>query len=160
MLDDVRERLLDDPVRRQVERLGQRTRLAFDGELHAHSRRARSLEQRVEIVEPRLRARVRGVSPSARSSFSVRSISAIACRPRTAIVVGGLADALVAHGRAERLGLDDHQADVVRDDVVELPGDAHALLGDRPVGEQRALAVEPLGVLAAAPPCVVRRLPA
>ena len=46
-----------------------------------------------------------------------------------------------ADGRAERLRLDDDQAHVVRDDVVELLGDPHALLGDRALGEQLALAV-------------------
>ena len=47
----------------------------------------------------------------------------------------------------ERLRLDDDQAHVVRDDVVELLGDPHALLGDRALGEQLALAVEALGAL-------------
>ena len=57
-------------------------------------------------------------------------------------------DALVADGRAERLRLDDDQADVVRDDVVQLLRDPHALLGDRALGQQLALAIEPLGALA------------
>ena len=59
-------------------------------------------------------------------------------------------DALVARGRAERLRLDDDQADVVGDDVVELLRDPHALLGDGALGEQLALAVEQLGALAQA----------
>ena len=50
-------------------------------------------------------------------------------------------------GGRERLGLDDDQAHVVRDDVVELLGDPHALLGDRALGEQLALALEALGAL-------------
>jgi hypothetical protein len=54
----------------------------------------------------------------------------------------------VGDGRAERLGLDDDQADVVRDDVVELLGDAQPLLGDRALGQQLALAVQALGALA------------
>ena len=41
----------------------------------------------------------------------------------------------------ERLGLDDDQAHVVRDDVVELLGDPHALLRDRALGQQLALAL-------------------
>ena len=61
---------------------------------------------------------------------------------------GGLGHAVVGDGRAERLRLDDDQADVVRDDVVELLRDAHALLGDGPLGQQLALAVEALGALA------------
>ena len=69
-----------------------------------------------------------------------------------------LGDALVGDGRAERLGLDDDQAHVVRDDVVQLLGDPHALLGDRALGQQLALAVEPLGALAGAPRSVARRL--
>ena len=35
----------------------------------------------------------------------------------------------------------------MRDDVVQLLGDAHALLGDRALGQQLALAVQPLGPL-------------
>ena len=47
----------------------------------------------------------------------------------------------------QRLRLDDDQADVVRDDVVELLGDPHALLGDGALGEQLALAIQALGAL-------------
>jgi hypothetical protein len=61
--------------------------------------------------------------------------------------VGGRRDALVGNGRAERLGLDDDQADVMGDDVVELLRDAQPLLGDRTLGEQHALAVQALGAL-------------
>ncbi len=45
-------------------------------------------------------------------------------------------------GGADAARLDDEQADVVGDDVVELAGDAHPLLGDRPPGEQVALALQ------------------
>jgi hypothetical protein len=44
--------------------------------------------------------------------------------------------------------LDDDEADVVGDHVVELLRDAHAFLGDGAVGEQLALAVHSLGALA------------
>ena len=54
--------------------------------------------------------------------------------------VGGGADALVAVGRAERLGLHDDEADVVGDHVVELLGDPDALLCDGALGEQLTLA--------------------
>ena len=111
-------------------------------------RRARALEQVVELAQPRLRRALGRVVPRARSSLSVRCISAIACAAEVGDPVGRLAHALVAGGRAERLRLDDDQADVVRDDVVELLRDPHALLGDRALGEQLALAVEPLGALA------------
>ena len=61
--------------------------------------------------------------------------------------VGRLGDALVGDRRAERLGLDDDQADVVGDDVVQLLRDPHALLGHRALGQQLALAVDALGPL-------------
>ena len=77
----------------------------------------------------------------------MRCISAIACAAEVGDPVGRRGDALVGDGRAERLGLDDDQADVVRDDVVELLRDPHALLGDRALGQQLALAVQPLGAL-------------
>ena len=87
-------------------------------------------------------------SSSARSSLSVRCISAHRLAAEVGDPPGGLGHAFVGDGRAERLRLDDDQADVVRDDIVELLRDAHALLGDRPLGQQLALAVEALGALA------------
>ena len=77
----------------------------------------------------------------------MRCISAIVWRPRSAIPSVRLGNALVGDRRAERLGLDDDEADVVRDDVVQLLRDPHALLGDRALGQQLALAVHPLGPL-------------
>ena len=46
----------------------------------------------------------------------------------------------------------------MRDDVVQLLRDPHALLGDRALGEQLALAVEALGALLQRP-MLARRLP-
>jgi hypothetical protein len=46
------------------------------------------------------------------------------------------------------LGLHDHDADVVRDDVVQLAGDAGALVGHRLAGAQLALALGALRALA------------
>ena len=80
----------------------------------------------------------------------MRCISVIVSRPEVGDAVGRLAHPLVARGRAERLRLDDDQADVVGDDVVQLLRDPHALLGDRALGEQLALAVQQLGALAQA----------
>ena len=55
VLDDVRQRLLHDPVGGQVDALRQRPRLALDGQLDADAGGAGALEQLVELAEPRLR---------------------------------------------------------------------------------------------------------
>ena len=55
VLDDVGQRLLEDPERRQVDALGERARVALDGELDPQAGRARALQQVVEVGQPRLR---------------------------------------------------------------------------------------------------------
>ncbi len=61
------------------------------------------------------------------------------------VVVG---DPLVVDRHPERLGLDDHQADVVGHHVVEILGDPDALLRHGAVGHQLALAVGAVGAVA------------
>jgi hypothetical protein len=148
VLDDVGQRLLQDPECREVDALGERARVALDGEVHPQAGRARALEQSVEVGQPGLgralgRLVLAGAQQLERAVHLGHRLPAEVGDPRR-----GLGDALVGHGRAQRLRLDDDQAHVVRDDVVELLGDPHPLLRDRPLGEQLALAVQPLGALA------------
>ena len=127
---------------------GSGARRALDGEVDDAARAARDCSSRSSRSRGRAAARAR---PSRRRAQqpSVRCISVIAWRPEVGDAVGGLgALRLPHHGRAQRLSLDDHERDVVRHHVVELAGDAHALVRHRLLGEQLALAVEALGALA------------
>ena len=113
---------------------------------------------------PALRARSisSSSSPSPGCGASVRLAVAAAQQLQRAVhlghrraaqvgdAVGRRAHPLVARGGAERLRLHDDQADVVGDDVVQFLRDPHALLGDRTLREQLALAVQQLGALAQA----------
>ena len=148
VLDHVGQRLLEDPERRQVDALGERPRVALDGELDAKAGRARALQEVAEVGQPRLR-RALGRLVLAGSQQLERAVH---LRHRLAAelrdVRGGGRDALLGDGGGERLGPDDDHAHVVRDDVVQLLGDPHALLRDRALGQQLALALEPLGALA------------
>ena len=78
---------------------------------------------------------------------SSRRISASAWRPVCSIEVSASrVDVLLGAQRvALGAGLDDHHADVVGDDVVQLARDARALLGHRLVRAQLVLALEQLG---------------
>ena len=77
----------------------------------------------------------------------MRCISDSASRPRSATWPRVSCWAVLRAGRGQRLRLDHHQRDVVGDDVVQLTGDAHALVADGLLGQQLALALQPLGAL-------------
>jgi hypothetical protein len=59
--------------------------LPLDRELDPQTRGARALEETVEVREPGLRRQLGSSSSRARSSLSVRCISAMASRPSSAI---------------------------------------------------------------------------
>ena len=130
VLDDVGERLLHDPVGGQVDALGERARLALDGELDADARGARALEQLRQLAEPRLRRERGGLLLVAAQQLQRAVHLGHRLAAEVGDPVGRLAHALVARGGPERLRLHDDQRDVVRDHVVELLRDPQPLVGD------------------------------
>ena len=64
-LDDVDQRLLDDPIRRQLDAAGERVRLSIDGERDLEPRPPELLEQPGELIETRLRSQLRGLAVAA-----------------------------------------------------------------------------------------------
>ena len=114
-----------------------------------HAAGARLLDQLVEVGEARLRRPRRSGPVVVVPQQSQRPVHlGHRLAPEVGDRVGLRGDPRVVDRHPERLGLDDHQADVVGDDVVEILGDPHALLGDRPVGQQLALAVGAVGPVA------------
>ena len=144
VLERVGEALLDDPVGGEVDALGERKRLAVDVELDREPGAADLAHQRVEAVEPGL-GRQLEPSPSRRITASSRRISVRAARPacstplqRVAVLGAGVGE-LVPDGA----DLQHHHADGVRDDVVQLPRDPRALIGDGDARRRVALAARP-----------------
>ena len=159
VLESVGEALLDDPVRREVDRAREREAVAVEVKLHGKAGAADLLEQGIETVETRL-----GVSS--------RSWPVLAHRPeqpahlgkrRAACLLDTSERILVLHLRLgelvpDRADLEHHHADGVRDDVMELSRDARPLLCDRDPSGRLTLALGPgrtcfgrLGLLAAHP---------
>ena len=132
VLEHVRQRLLHDPVRREVDAGRQLARLALDPELDRQARLAHLFGERLEAGEARLRrererlvvraehARAAAASPRAPGARSTRSRRRRRA-PRAARLERAPCSARLQH---------DH-ADGVRDDVVQLARDAASLLRDR-----------------------------
>ena len=143
MLQRVRERLLDDPVRRELDTGIEPPRLPLDRELHGQPRRSHGLDQGTQLVEPRHRRQCGGLgvalvragrggraaaedtehSPHVAQGQSTRRVDRIdrlAC---------------VRRSKLERptrgTGLDDDDAHVMGHDVMELAGDPFAFVRDR-----------------------------
>jgi hypothetical protein len=159
VLARVRERLLHDPVAGEVDSPRKRSRLVLDRKLDGQPSRAHVREERLELGEAGLGRELRlGLSPAE--------------DPEEAAHLGErLPPRLLdreerAHGAPGRLGeqqtgrarLHDHDADRVRDDVVQVARDPAPLGGDRGALPLLALALEAgrppleLGGAAAAPP--------
>ena len=142
VLERVGQRLLDDAKRREVDTRRQRMRVADHLELNIQPGLAQLRQQQVEVGDPRLgREAIRGFG--------------LAQDPEQPAHVGqrgapGLLDTLhrfagpIGAGPVEHLvgslGLDNHDADIVRHDVVQLAGDASALGSHRGRGAVVALA--------------------
>ena len=132
VLERVRERLLDDPVRRDREARVEHPRLALDDQLHLEAGGSELLEQLVHAVEPGRRVRGLLVAQDPQHPAHVRERQAARRRDRLerrARLVGPLLDD--PQGAA---CLDHDHADVVGDDVVQLAGDPLPLVAHRPFG--------------------------
>ena len=142
VLEHVRQRLLDDAVDRELDAAGQRLRLADHLQSHRQSGVAVARDQLVELGERRLRARL---APSARARAAARGSAA--ARPGSARRWSRRGRACRRHvGRgaqhvARAAHADQHHADRVGDDVVQLAGDRRPLLVDGDPGQLLALAL-------------------
>ena len=145
MLERVRQRLLDDPVRRQLDPDRQLAPLALDAELDRKAGLAHLRDERRQVVEPRLRrervGRVAAQHPDQAAHLGQRAaadlldrLEHLARRPPLAVEHAPLG-----------ARLDDHHRDVVRDHVVQLARDPRPLLDDRLARGEVALALGELG---------------
>ena len=145
VLERVRQRLLDDAERGEVDGRGQGLQRALDLERDVETGRADLVDQAVEACEPRLRL----VAGDPRCTTpSTRRRSASAARAALSIARIGCAGERWIELEDVVCGscLNDDDAQRVRDDVVQLSADARLFLRDRAVATRspaRARAVPP-----------------
>jgi hypothetical protein len=131
----VAERLLHDPVGRQLHARRERARLPGHGHGGREPGPAGAVDQLAEVPETRLRRALGGLGVAAQHPEQAAHL--------VERLAGGLADGgEVAHAVLGQpadpvgggLGLDRDHGHVVGDDVVQLAGDPGALLQDGPAG--------------------------
>jgi hypothetical protein len=140
VLERVRQRLLDDAVRRQVDPRRDRARLALDPQFHGHAGLANLVDEVPEVAQAGLRRErelVVGAAQHAEQAAHLRHRGAAGRLDRRQDV--GRPGPLVAERAALGARLHDHDREVVGDDVVELARDPRSLLGDRQPGLVLAL---------------------
>jgi hypothetical protein len=142
VLQRVRQRLLDDAVGRELDAQRQGTPLAFDPEAHGEPGVVHGRDELLELVKPRLRR-----EPELLARVSQQPDEAAHLHEG---VPARLLDGADRLERGFRASLQDflrgtrlhhHHRDRVRDHIVELAGDACALVGHG----GHPLALEPLG---------------
>ena len=149
VLERVGQPLLDDPVGGEVDRPGQRERLALDVQLDRRARRGRPRSSSESRPSSPGWGASSTSSPSRRIAPSSRRISASAARPACSTPRSA------SRSSAQRVGepvpdgadLQHHHADGVGDDVVQLARDPRALLGDGDARRRLALALGLAGAL-------------
>ncbi len=150
MLADVGERLLDHAVGGEVDRGGQGLRRGRGLEVDGESGADEAVDELIEDAQARSRFgggfRVVGLAQQADRGAQLRKRRA----GRLADMRQGLFGLVgpVVHDMGGDPGLDVDQRDVVGDDIVQLAGDAHPLLGDTAAGLLLAGAFGALGALA------------
>ena len=130
MLDDVRERLLDDAIGGQIDARREDPLSAFDRDVDNETRAANGRHESVEPLEPRLRLdRHPGATALAPPGEQTAQLGQRSAAGGGDAVERGLGARVTGrdHARAG-LGLHDDHADVVGDHVVELACDARPLL--------------------------------
>ena len=151
VLEGVGERLLHDPVDGQPGAGTPGARGALAGQLDPDARGADLVDQLVEVVQARLGDQLerglRRLAVAEQAEQSPHFRQRLPPRPRDLLhrVRGPVGRRGGGEGRA--VGQGDHDGQVVRDDVVQLPGDAGALGGDRELGLLVAFALQPPGAL-------------
>jgi hypothetical protein len=129
----VRQRLLHDPVRRQIHARGQRSRLALDMQLGGQAGRARRPQKVVDVGQPRP-----GIErPVGRSAQHTEDPLQLGQRLPAGLLhnIERVPFLVLIRSQqpAHSAGVQGHDADAVRDDVVQLPGDFEPLLRHRRV---------------------------
>ena len=148
VLARVRERLLDDPVQRQLDAARQRPRRPLDAQLDRHAGALALGHEVAEVADPRLRREPELGGVAAQHAEEPPEL-------RERLAPGVLHGAQRRHGalgiapedllRGARLH--DHDAHRVRDDVVELARDPAALGGGGALDLLGALGLEPCGAV-------------
>ena len=132
MLARVRQRLLDDAIRRQVDAGRQRHRLALRSQLDPKAARAGLLHELAHVAQPRLRRqRCVGVRPAQDAKRAAHLVERVAPRALDRLQRFARALGVAVEHRPRALRLRHHPADAVRDDVVQLARDPRPLLADR-----------------------------
>jgi hypothetical protein len=147
VLDDVGQRLLDDPVGRQLDARRQVAHLAVDAELGRQAVRAHLANQLGQVVQGRLRQQVRARVLAQHRHHPAHLVERAAADPLDR--AEHLAGVVLPVGQHPPLGagLHHHRRHVVTDHVVQLAGDPLALADDGLAGGHLAL---PLGQLQSA----------
>ena len=132
VLERVRQRLLHDPVGREVDTGRELDRLALDRQLHRQSGLAHLLDELRGACRGPAAARVRGPLSSVRMIPSSRRISDSAWRPVSSTVIRASRSRCWSGVQqpADGARLDRHHADRVREHVVQLARDPVPLVLD------------------------------
>lgn len=141
MLEHVRQRLLHDPVGRDVDPRGQRAPPSLDLKVDREARTAHPSGQRVDVIQARLgcEREILVLPQHAEQPPHLGQCLSSCPLDRQQRLACGLA--ALAEGHPLRACLDNHDRDAVRHDVMELTRDSRPLLRDR---EPRCLLVLPL----------------
>jgi hypothetical protein len=131
----VRQRLLDDPIRGEVDARRQLPRLAFDLELHRKASLANGPDEHVDGAHRGLRRELGHRALLAEQADEPAHLGE-RLAPRRLDHLERLPFSLLigTQEAAHRTRLNGHDGDGVRHDVVQLARDPAALLGDRAVG--------------------------
>jgi len=141
MLERVRQRLLDDPVGRQLDPDGELRRLALDAQLHRQAGRAQLTDQQRHVGEPRLGLEriVRVAAQHAEQAPHLGQRAAAGALDRLEHLARR--GVLIAQPAPFGAGLQHHHRDVMGDHVVQLARDPRPLLDHRLARRHVALAL-------------------
>jgi len=132
MLASVREGLLDDPIRRQLNGRWQLAHVTLDADLHAETRIADRGDEPWELAEPGPWAHIVAIIGLAQEAKQL--VQLIDSLPAGRFDGGERCTRrgwIARQHDACRAGLHAHHADVMSNDIVQLAGDPHALIEHR-----------------------------
>jgi hypothetical protein len=139
MLQRVGQALLDDPVRRQIDRAWERDGVALDLEPHRQPGSTDALDQGVEALEAGLGRQIRVLTVVHRAEEPAHLRERRPARLLDVLERVAVRRQLSGEVVPDGADLEHHHADGVGDDVVELARDPRALLGHGEAGGRLAL---------------------